>query len=129
MLALGTTQAPGTPQPSGGEAVRPHVRSRLDGVPALLDAVLGTAVRVDAWSDAVDLALSAPWAVVVTAGGDRFGPSGWRIGGAGGGATAAALEEAQERATDEWTRRTVMAALVRSGSSMAKAAPEMSALD
>ncbi|MFZ9628377.1 MAG: chromosome segregation protein SMC [Ilumatobacteraceae bacterium] len=99
VLALGAAPAPGVTRPAGGEAVRPHVRSRHDGVPALLDAVLGTAVRVDSWSDAVDLALSSPWAVVVTAGGDRFGPSGWRIGGAGGGATAAALEEAQERAT------------------------------
>ena len=78
--------------------MRPHVRSRHDGVPALLDALLGSAVRVGGWADAVDLAMGHPGAVVVTDGGDRFGPTGWRLGAAGGGATAAALDEAQERA-------------------------------
>ncbi|MEI8241401.1 MAG: chromosome segregation protein SMC, partial [Actinomycetota bacterium] len=57
--------------------------------------------------DAVDLALAHPSALVVTNDGDRFGPSGWRIGASGGGATAAALEEARERsiaADDELAR-------------------------
>ncbi len=80
-----------------GDAVRPHVRSRHSGVPELLDAVLGGAVRVDRWQDALDLVIGNPNAVVVTASGDRFGPSGWRIGAGGSGATAAALEEATER--------------------------------
>ena len=80
-----------------GDAVRPHVRSRHAGVPELLDAVLGGAVRVDRWQDALDLVIGNPNAVVVTASGDRFGPSGWRIGAGGSGATAAALKEATER--------------------------------
>ena len=96
VLALGTRGLSSGPVP-GGLPVRPHVRSRHSGVPELLDAVLGGAVRVGSWNDAVDLAIAHPDAVVVTADGDRFGPSGWRIGAAGGGATAAALEEAQER--------------------------------
>lgn len=97
VLALGARPA-GAPQATGGgDAVRPHVRSRHAGVPELLDAVLGGAVRVAGWSDALDLAIGNPLAVVVTPDGDRFGPTGWRIGAAGGGATAAALEEAQER--------------------------------
>jgi chromosome segregation protein len=63
----------------------------------LLDAIIGTAVRVSTWADAIDVAIANPQAVVVTNDGDRFGPSGWRVGVAGGGATASALEEAQER--------------------------------
>jgi len=82
---------------NGGDAVRPHVRSRHSGVPELLDAVLGGAVRVDRWQDALDLVIGDPNAVVVTASGDRFGPSGWRIGAGGSGATATALKEATER--------------------------------
>ena len=97
VLALGARGGAAVASVNGGQAVRPHVRSRHDGVPELLDAVLGGAVRVDRWDDAVDLAIGNPAAVVVTSAGDRFGPTGWRIGAAGGGATAAALEEAQER--------------------------------
>jgi chromosome segregation protein len=77
--------------------VRPHVRSRNAAVERLLDTILGGAVRADAFDQAVDIAMAHPTAVVVTADGDRFGPSGWRLGASGGGATAAALDEATER--------------------------------
>ncbi|MCE9621364.1 MAG: chromosome segregation protein SMC [Actinomycetia bacterium] len=99
VLAVGprTKNATSTNADDGGDAVRPHVHSRHSGVPELLDAVLGGAVRVDRWQDALDLVIGNPNAVVVTAGGDRFGPSGWRIGAGGSGATAAALKEATER--------------------------------
>ena len=97
VLALGARAASLTQSVPGGEQVRPHVRSRHAGVAELLDAILGGAVRVGGWNDAVDLAIAHPTATVVTVDGDRFGPSGWRIGAASGGATAAALEEAQER--------------------------------
>jgi chromosome segregation protein len=46
-------------------------------------------------TEVVDLALRHPEAVLVTASGDRFGPSGWRVGGDGRGATGAALAEAE----------------------------------
>ena len=107
VLALGARGAPAA-APAGGEAVRPHVRSRHSGVPELLDTILGGAVRVAGWQQALDIALSHPLTVVVTVAGDRFGPSGWRIGVSSGGATAAALEEAQQRgasAAEELTRR------------------------
>jgi chromosome segregation protein len=52
---------------------------------------------VRTWEEGLDRALAHPAAVVVTAAGDRFGPTGWRLGAAGGGATAAALDEAQQR--------------------------------
>jgi chromosome segregation protein len=84
--------------PAVGEAVRSHVRahSAQHGaqIEALLDGLLGGAVRVSSWNEAVELALTHPTATVVTDDGDRFGVSGWRLGVSGGGATAAALEEA-----------------------------------
>lgn len=86
-----------TPPPLG-EPVRSHVRSRRSDVNALLDALVGGVVAVTDWPAAVDVAIAHPDAVVVTHDGDRFGPSGWRVGSAQTGATGAALEEAQEKA-------------------------------
>jgi chromosome segregation protein len=97
VIALGASRgATAGPLPDG-VAVRPHVRSSQNGMTELLDAIIGAAVRVSTWADAIDVAIANPQAVVVTNDGDRFGPSGWRVGVAGGGATASALEEAQER--------------------------------
>ena len=64
----------------------------------LLDALVGAAVRVDGLDQAVEAALSHPDAVIVTPAGDRFAPTGWRVGAAAGGATAAALDDARQRA-------------------------------
>lgn len=114
-LGLGSGGAP-VARPGGGDAVRPHVRGRRPEVTQLLDVVLASAVRAGSWTEAVDLAVSAPGAVVVTESGDRFGVSGWRLGAAGGGATAAALEEATERfeqARAELARRDQAAQLAR----------------
>ena len=95
VLALGvTTSTIVSVDPA--TSVRPHVRSTHAGVADLLDVVLSHAVRVSELDDAIDHALAHPLAVVVTDGGDRFGPTGWRIGAAGGGATASALDEALE---------------------------------
>src|SRR6056297_3675567 len=97
VIALGTRPA-GQPRPGVGDAVRPHARSSRPGVDALLDGLLGSAVRFDELGAAVDAALGHPDAVVVTEAGDRFGLSGWRVGAAGSGATAAALDDALDRA-------------------------------
>ncbi len=85
-------------RPAVGSPVRDHARAANAGVDALLDALLGNAVHVEGIAAAVDAAIANPEAVVVTADGDRFGLSGWRIGAASGGATAAALDQARERA-------------------------------
>ena len=85
------------PVSSGGDPVRPHVRGRTTAVERLLDIVLAGAVRAEDFTTALDIAMAHPAAIVVTADGDRFGPSGWRVGASGGGATAAALDEATER--------------------------------
>ncbi|MCU1397545.1 MAG: smc, partial [Acidimicrobiales bacterium] len=91
--------------PPVGRPVRAHVRAHASGqqraeIEALLDSLLGGAVLVTDWSDALAAAELHPGATVVTDQGDRFGRAGWRIGASGGGATAAALEEALERAAN-----------------------------
>jgi chromosome segregation protein len=90
--------------PDGTESIRAHVRPRaggpsypgLDGVLDLLLA--GTCCAVRGWSEAIDLALARPDLVVVTAEGDRFSPTGWRVRAGGGMVTAALVDEARARA-------------------------------
>lgn len=96
VLALGS-QFADVDSPAIGDAVRSHARSTQADVNSLLDGLLGTAVRIDDVSEALDAAIAHPEAVIVTEAGDRFGLSGWRIGAAGSGATASALDEATER--------------------------------
>ncbi len=94
--------------PNVGEAVMAHVRSGIPGMSGLLEALVGAAVRVDGLDQAIEAALSNPDAVIVTPAGDRFGPTGWRVGAAAGGATAAALKDAHHRA--ELTKAALTAA-------------------
>ncbi len=96
-------RAPETaPTLGGAEAVRPHVGARrgvdAPGLGAVLDALVGHAVRVSGWEAAVDLALERPDLVVVTAEGDRFADSGWRVQSSRGVVTAAAVDEARQEA-------------------------------
>ncbi|MHB1776245.1 MAG: chromosome segregation protein SMC [Acidimicrobiales bacterium] len=98
--------ATGRPEiPAAAEWLRPHVRlRRVAGRPELegvLDALVGGAVRVGGWEEAVDLALDHPELVVVTVHGDRFAASGWRIRSNQGVVTAAAVEEAERVAADQ----------------------------
>jgi chromosome segregation protein len=101
VLALDAGAVPGSlaldAASTGGEPVRAHVRSRLPSVDHLLDRLLATAVAVDQWEDALDLALAHPGLVAVTPAGDRFASGGWRAGTGAAGATGAALAEAQTR--------------------------------
>lgn len=99
VLALGAAR-PVTAHVQGGDPLRAHVRGTRPGVDALLDVLVGSCVAVADWASAVDVVLAHPEAVVVTTGGDRFGPTGWRVGATGSGATGAALVEAQERAVE-----------------------------
>jgi chromosome segregation protein len=113
VLALGAGVTGAAVIATGSDAVLPHVRGRHPEVAALLGVLLASAVRARSWAEAVDTALRQPQSVVVTDQGDRFGATGWRLGAAGGGATAAALEEAQHRLThaeaDAAERETVLA--------------------
>ncbi|WCO68406.1 chromosome segregation protein SMC [Iamia majanohamensis] len=98
VVPLGAGAAVPASVDDGPRALRPHVRATAPGVDALLDALVGPVLVVDDWPAAVDAALAAPDRVVVTRGGDRFAPDGWRVGAAGSGATGAALAEARDRA-------------------------------
>ena len=86
--------------PPLGEPLRGHVRSHGARVDPLLDSLIGGAVVTSRWEDAVDIVLDHPGALVVTAAGDRFGPTGWRFGTAGSGVTGAAVEQALKRADE-----------------------------
>ena len=99
VLPLGAARTP-APLPLGsGEPLRWHVRSDRGDVEGLLDALLGAVIVVDGgWAAAVDIALANPESFIVTRDGDRFGITGWRVGGPGSGATGAALAEARDRA-------------------------------
>jgi chromosome segregation protein len=107
LLPAGTSGAGGrrdapVEAPPGALPLRPHVRLRRAlgaDVEAVLDVLVGGAVRVDRWEAAIDVALDRPDLVVVTPDGDRFSGSGWRVRSSSGIVTAAAVEEAERRAT------------------------------
>jgi len=90
------------PPGSSAEPVRRHVRVRQGGTVAesVLDTLVGRAVRVDGWEEAIDLSLARDDLVVVTPEGDRFAASGWRVRSATSVVTAASVEEARRRAED-----------------------------
>ncbi len=90
------------PPGSSAERVRGHVRARRGGTVAesVLDTLVGRAVRVDGWEEAIDLSLARDDLVVVTPEGDRFAATGWRVRSGTGVVTAAAVEEARRRAEE-----------------------------
>ena len=94
VLAAGITANHGR-LPDVGEAVLPHVRSGRPGMTGLLDALVGAAVRVEGLDQAVEAALSHPDALIVTPAGDRFAPTGWRVGAAAGGADRCRVGDAR----------------------------------
>ncbi len=94
VLALGLSGS--TSSATTGERVRDHVRGTHPGVDDLLDRLLGHVVVAPGdWRSAARMVLDNPAATVITLQGDRFSPSGWRIGGGTTGATGAALSEAE----------------------------------
>jgi chromosome segregation protein len=88
------------PQGSKAQPVRAHVRARHGEAIAesVLNALIGRAVRVDGWEEAIDLSLERDDLIVVTPEGDRFAATGWRVRSSTSVVTAAAVEDAQERA-------------------------------
>jgi chromosome segregation protein len=111
----GAVLAPRPGGPAGGEPspldlpagslaqeVRRHVRARHGGAVAesVLDALLGRAVRVDGWEEAIDLSIERGDLIVVTPEGDRFAATGWRVRSSTGVVTAAAVEDARQQAAD-----------------------------
>jgi len=101
ILPLGAVHAPPALPLGNGEPLRWHVHANDSAVDGLLDTLFGTVVVIDGdWTVAVDLALGHPGTVIVTRDGDRFGTTGWRVGGPASGATGTALAEARERAAE-----------------------------
>ncbi len=97
VLALGLLVDAPAAALSVGEPVRRHVHAGRRDVDELLDRLLANAGRLDDLDAAIAAAASQPGAVIVTAAGDRLGAASWRVGGAAGAVTAAALAEAEER--------------------------------
>ncbi len=105
VLAPRQSSAPGVgelPPGSSAEPVRRHVRARRGGSVAesVLDTLVGRAVRVDGWEEAIDLSLARDDLVVVTPEGDRFAATGWRVRSTTSVVTAASVEEASRRASE-----------------------------
>ena len=94
VLALGALGSSPS-APVIGTPLRSHVRSSTVGVDGLLDVLVGGVGVVDTAEEAVAAAVADPSAVVVTRLGDRFSPSGWRVGVRHSGATKGLLEEAE----------------------------------
>jgi chromosome segregation protein len=90
------------PPGSSAEPVRRHVRARQGGSVAesVLDTLVGRAVRVNGWEEAIDLSLARDDLVVVTPEGDRFAATGWRVRSTTSVVTAASVEEARRRSED-----------------------------
>lgn len=82
--------------PVVGVPLRPHVRSSVAGMEMLLDALVGGVGVVDKSEQAAEAAIAEPTSVVVTRSGDRFSPSGWRVGVRRSGATRGLLDEADK---------------------------------
>jgi chromosome segregation protein len=92
-------------EPSGTVALRAKVRARDPAVEGLLDQLLDKVfLSLQGGAAAIDQALAAPDATIVTLQGDRFSPTGWRLGGGAAGATRAALEAAEARASSARTQ-------------------------
>jgi chromosome segregation protein len=106
VLAPRPPGAPGSPSAvpggSSAEPVRSHVRARRGGgvAESVLNALVGRAVRVDGWEEAIDLSLAREDLVVVTPEGDRFAATGWRVRSATNVVTGAAVDEARRRAEE-----------------------------
>jgi chromosome segregation protein len=102
------------PAGSSAQLVRAHVRARHGegAAESVLDSLIGRAVRVDGWEEAIDLSLARDDLIVVTPEGDRFAATGWRVRSATSVVTAAAVEDAlahaAEAATAADTARTTL---------------------
>jgi chromosome segregation protein len=93
------------PAGSSAQLVRAHVRARHGegAAESVLDSLIGRAVRVDGWEEAIDLSLARDDLIVVTPEGDRFAATGWRVRSATSVVTAAAVEDALARSAEAAT--------------------------
>ncbi len=111
--------------PPGTEPVAAHVRATTPAAAAVLARLVGSAVAVRGeWEEAADIALAHPGLTVVTRGGGRFAPTGWKLQAGDAVATRAAADEAAAAAAQAASAADVAAACLRQARTEAAAAAE-----
>ena len=101
VLAAGETHVEVPPAPGRARRVRDLVRARRgapEHVTTVLDALFARAFVAPDWETGIDLAIAHPDLVIVTADGDRFAASGWRVASGRAVVTRAAVDAAAEAA-------------------------------
>ena len=103
VLAAGETHVDAPSTPDRARRVRDLVRPRAgapDHVAGVLDALFARAFVAPDWETGIDLAIAHPDLVIVTADGDRFAASGWRVASGRAVVTRAAVDAAAEAASE-----------------------------
>ncbi|MCY3561772.1 MAG: AAA family ATPase [bacterium] len=98
--ASGSVLAAGAPDggpPPVGEPLRPRIRGKAPAVEAVLDSLIGAVAVAPSWREACDAAAVHPGLTVVTAAGDCFSPTGWRVALGAPDRAGAALAESRQR--------------------------------
>jgi chromosome segregation protein len=102
ILPVGEAQVTPSATPAGCTALRSLVRAR-SGAPAhvtrVLDALFSRAFVAEDWESGIEIALASPELVIVTAEGDRFASSGWRVASGRALVTRSTVEEAETTAS------------------------------
>lgn len=102
VIALGLHNKADAVLPGGVSSVRSHVRP-VASAPAqlatLLDSLLAHVGCTENIGQAIDVVESSPSVVVVTRGGDRLAPNGWRLGAANEHGSQELIDQAQREVT------------------------------
>ena len=101
VLPVGEATVSSGSVPSGCRSLRELVSARAgapDHVERVLDALFARAVVAPDWESAIEIALSNPELVVVTAEGDRFAATGWRVASGRAVVTRGTVEESARAA-------------------------------
>ena len=103
ILRVGDDDVAPVATPDGCTALRTWVRPR-HGAPAhvarVLDALFARAFVAPDWETGMEVAVRHPDLVIVTAEGDRFAASGWRVASGRAVVTRSTVEQAQSAARD-----------------------------
>ncbi len=103
VLAAGQTHVDAPTAPGRTRRVRDLVRPRSgapEHVTTVLDALFARAFVAPDWETGIDLAIAHPDLVIVTADGDRFAASGWRVASGRAVVTRAAVDAAAAAAAE-----------------------------
>jgi chromosome segregation protein len=98
ILAVGDRDESVPETPAGCTALRSLVRARQGSprhVTRVLDALFSRAFVARDWESGIDVAVANPELVIVTAEGDRFASTGWRVASGRAVVTGATVDEAR----------------------------------